>query len=60
MNPMREIKIEKVTLNIGTGKDQARLEKGIKLIKNITNVSPIKTVKMLRIPKIQQKIGVLE
>lgn len=50
MNPMREIKIEKVTLNIGTGKDQARLEKGIKLIKNITNVSPIKTVTKKRIP----------
>ena len=33
MNPMRNIRIEKITLNIGTGKEQARLEKGMKLLK---------------------------
>ena len=32
MNSMRQISVEKVTLNIGAGKDQAKLEKGIKLI----------------------------
>lgn len=50
MNPMKEIKIEKVTLNIGTGKDQTKLEKGIKLIKSITGITPIKTVTKKRIP----------
>ncbi len=50
MNPSRNIKINKVTLNIGAGKDQAKLEKGIILLKSITNVSPIKTVTSKRIP----------
>jgi len=50
MNLMREIKVEKVTLNIGTGKDQTKLEKGIKLIKNLTGINPIKTVTKKRIP----------
>ena len=35
---MRNIRIEKVTLNIGAGKEQAKLEKGMKLLKNITGV----------------------
>ncbi|MCF7866548.1 50S ribosomal protein L5 [Candidatus Woesearchaeota archaeon] len=48
-NPMKEIRIEKVTLNIGAGKDQKVLEKGIKLIKNITGKSPIKTITNKRI-----------
>ncbi|MBU1204941.1 MAG: 50S ribosomal protein L5 [Nanoarchaeota archaeon] len=50
MNPSRNIKIDKVTLNIGAGKDQAKLDKGMKLLKNITNVSPVKTVTSKRIP----------
>jgi large subunit ribosomal protein L5 len=50
MNPMREIRIEKITLNIGAGKDQARLEKGIRLMKNITGIEPVKTVTNKRIP----------
>jgi len=51
MNPMREIRIEKVTLNVGAGKDQTRLEKGIALLKNITGLVPIKTVTNKRIPE---------
>ena len=50
MNPSRNIKINKVTLNIGAGKDQVKLDKGIKLLKSITNVSPVKTVTSKRIP----------
>lgn len=46
---MRKIKIEKVTLNIGAGKDQSRLEKGLTLLKAITNATPIKTVTKKRI-----------
>lgn len=50
MNPSRNIKINKVTLNMGAGKDQVKLDKGIKLLKSITNVSPVKTVTSKRIP----------
>ena len=49
-NPMREIKIEKVTLNIGAGKDQSKLDKGIKLLQTLTGVAPIKTKTTKRIP----------
>jgi len=42
-NPMKEIKIEKLTLNIGSGKDQKELEKATKLIKNITGMDPVTT-----------------
>lgn len=50
MNPMRTIKVEKITLNIGAGKDQTKLEKGIKLLKNITSINPVKTFTNKRIP----------
>src|SRR3989344_2950685 len=49
MNPMQQVKIGKVTLNIGAGKDPAKLEKGLVLIKAITKIEPIKTVTMKRI-----------
>ena len=51
MNPMQEIRIEKITLNIGAGKDQLKLEKGIKLLKNITGIEPVKTTTSKRIPE---------
>ena len=50
MNKMREIRIEKITLNIGAGKDVGKLEKGVKLLKNITGINPVKTVTQKRIP----------
>lgn len=50
MASMRDIKIEKITLNVGVGKDQALLEKGIKLLKNITGIDPVKTFTYKRIP----------
>jgi large subunit ribosomal protein L5 len=50
MNPMREIRIEKVTLNFGAGKEQTRLEKGMKLLKMIVGKDPIKTTATKRIP----------
>ncbi len=49
MNSMKQISIEKITLNIGAGKDQAKLEKGIKLISNITGHNPVKTFTKKRI-----------
>ena len=51
MNKMREIRIEKVTLNIGAGKEQSRLDKGIILLKSITGIEPIKTYTNKRIPE---------
>ena len=50
MNPMRAIRIEKVTLNIGAGKDQTKLEKGMKLLENLTGIKPVKTFSKKRIP----------
>ena len=50
MNPMREIRIEKLTLNVGAGSDQAKLDKGMVLLKNITGIPPIKTFTKKRIP----------
>lgn len=49
MNPMKNIRVEKVTLNIGAGKDQAKLEKGLALLKSITNNTPVKTITNKRI-----------
>ncbi len=46
---MKEIRIEKVTLNVGAGKDQKVLEKGVKLLKNITGIEPVKTITYKRI-----------
>ena len=48
---MREIRIEKVTLNIGAGKDQKKLENGVALLKNLTGVTPVKTKAKKRKPK---------
>ena len=49
MNPMKNIRVEKITLNIGAGKDQTRLEKGLVLLNAITNATPIKTITNKRI-----------
>jgi|SRR3989344_4426539 len=50
MNPMKNIRIEKLTLNIGAGKEQAKLEKGVLLLKTITGIDPVKTITNKRIP----------
>jgi large subunit ribosomal protein L5 len=49
MNPNKEIKIEKLTLNFGAGKDQKRLENGVVLLETITGVKPVKTTTSKRI-----------
>lgn len=46
---MRQIRIEKVTLNIGAGKDQDKLKKSIKLLQNLTGITPVKTITQKRI-----------
>lgn len=48
-NPMRELVIEKIVLNIGVGKENANMEKGIKLLKTITGKDPVKTTTNKRI-----------
>jgi large subunit ribosomal protein L5 len=50
MNAMQKIRIEKITLNIGSGKEQSKLEKGMKLIKHLTGSDPVKTITKKRIP----------
>lgn len=50
MNVMKKIRIEKLTLNVGAGNDQDKLKKGVKLLKNLTGIEPIKTITVKRIP----------
>ena len=40
---MRTIRIEKVTLNIGAGKDQKVLERGLLLLKQVAGKPAVKT-----------------
>lgn len=50
MNPMKEILIEKVTLNIGVGEAGEKLEKVKELLSRITNTKVVKTYAKRRIP----------
>jgi large subunit ribosomal protein L5 len=50
MNAMQKVNIEKLTLKIGAGKEQTKLEKGVVLIKKITGRDPVKTITNKRIP----------
>lgn len=50
INPMRAIRISKVTLNFGAGTDQAKLDKGMKLLEVITGIKPVKTKANKRVP----------
>ena len=50
MNKMREIRIEKITLNIGVGESGDKLEKAVLLLKEISGAKPVKTKTMRRIP----------
>jgi large subunit ribosomal protein L5 len=50
MNKMREIRIEKVTLNMGAGEAGAKLEKYVNLLNKITGRKPVQIVSQKRIP----------
>jgi large subunit ribosomal protein L5 len=50
MNPMQQPRIEKLTLNIGAGKEQSRLDKAVIVLKSLTGIEPVKTVTQKRIP----------
>lgn len=43
MNPMKEIKVEKVVINIGAGSDREKLEKAKKLLEDLTGRKPLVT-----------------
>ncbi len=49
-NLMREIHITKVTLNIGAGKNEEMLKKGLKLLQKISSCKPVETKTKKRIP----------
>ena len=49
-NKMKEIYIEKITLNIGAGKNEDMLKKGLKLLQKLAPVKPVKTLTTKRIP----------
>lgn len=49
-NPMREIRIGKVTINIGVGEGGERLDRAVKLLERLTGHKPIKTRSYKRIP----------
>lgn len=50
MNPMKNIKVEKVTLNIGVGSPGDKMEKAMRLLKSITGLNAIQTSSTKRIP----------
>ncbi len=50
MNPMQQTRMEKLTLNVGAGKDQTLLGKGVVVLKMITGIEPVKTKTQLRVP----------
>jgi len=49
MNPMRNVRVEKITLNVGAGKDQRFLEKAMTVLKTISGVEAKKTITQRRI-----------
>ena len=49
-NLMKQIRIEKITLNIGAGKNEDLLKRGLKLLEKLTPVKPVKTITSKRIP----------
>jgi len=51
MNPMRAIRIEKVTINIGVGEPGERLEKAAKLLERLTGKKPVFTKAKKKVPR---------
>jgi large subunit ribosomal protein L5 len=49
-NPMKNIRISKLTLNIGVGKNEDMLKKGLKLLQKLSPLAPVKTITSKRIP----------
>jgi len=49
-NVMKTVRIEKVTVNIGTGEGGERLERAVTLLERVTDGKAVKTKTMKRIP----------
>ncbi|MFH0906317.1 MAG: 50S ribosomal protein L5 [archaeon] len=49
-NKMREIVLEKIVINMGVGQSGEELEKAVKIMKMITNKTPIKTICKVKLP----------
>ena len=49
MTHLQNVRVEALHLNVGAGKDQKMLEKGEKLLKNLTGIAPVKTVTNKRV-----------
>lgn len=49
-NPMRQVRIDKVTINVGAGEGGAKLENAINVLKKIIGKTPVKTTTFKRIP----------
>ena len=47
---MKNVRIAKITLNIGVSKSEEMMKKGLKLLQKITPISPVKTTTQKRIP----------
>ena len=56
-NPMKEIVIEKITLNIGVGEAGDKLEKAATLLQKISNRKIVKTLAKKRIPTWNLRLG---
>jgi large subunit ribosomal protein L5 len=50
LNLMKGINVTKVTLNIGVGKSEDMLKKGLKLLQKLSPLAPVKTITKKRIP----------
>ncbi|MFH1682392.1 MAG: 50S ribosomal protein L5 [Candidatus Woesearchaeota archaeon] len=49
-NLMKEIRMTQISLNMGVGKDEDKLKKGVRLFKKISGMEPVKTFTNKRIP----------
>lgn len=56
-NPMREIRVEKVTLNVGVGEAGQKLENAKSLLKMLTGRMPVTTLAKVRSPTWKIKKG---
>ncbi len=50
MNKMKNVRIEKLTLNVGAGIDQEMVRKGLVLLEKVTGRQPVRTLSKKRIP----------
>jgi large subunit ribosomal protein L5 len=57
MNVMKKIRIDKVTLNCGTGSDPNKLNKALKLLEFITKRKAVRTYSKKRIPGFGIRVG---